>query len=256
MLSQATLRHRRQGELYFRWRGGEILRIEGFADAVFAFAVTLLVVSLEVPRTYHDLLTTMAGFVPFAISFAMLFWLWYQHYLFYRRYALGDVTTTLLTAGLLFVVLFYVYPLKFLWTVLTRLVLGGGLEVALPGGGTGTMIERPQVAGLMAVFSAGYTAVFVVFAAMYHHAWRRRQFLELSPLEEFMTRAHRTESLLMVLVGLVSLSGALLGGRLTVLSYLSYWAIGPLQWLYWSRVDRARRPLIAAVATEAGFTAA
>ena len=27
----------------FRWRGGEISRIEGFSDAVFAFAVTLLV---------------------------------------------------------------------------------------------------------------------------------------------------------------------------------------------------------------------
>jgi hypothetical protein len=32
----------------FRWRGHEITRIEGLSDAVFAFAVTLLVVSLEV----------------------------------------------------------------------------------------------------------------------------------------------------------------------------------------------------------------
>ena len=32
----------------FRWRGGEVSRLEGLSDAVFAFAVTLLVVSLEV----------------------------------------------------------------------------------------------------------------------------------------------------------------------------------------------------------------
>jgi len=31
-------------DLAFRWRGGEISRLEGLSDAVFAFAVTLLVV--------------------------------------------------------------------------------------------------------------------------------------------------------------------------------------------------------------------
>jgi hypothetical protein len=34
-------------EPHFRWRGGEITRLEGFTDAVFAFAVTLLVYSLN-----------------------------------------------------------------------------------------------------------------------------------------------------------------------------------------------------------------
>ena len=51
----------------FRWRGGEISRIEGFSDAVFAFAVTLMVVSLEVPRTFHELKETMQGFLAFAV---------------------------------------------------------------------------------------------------------------------------------------------------------------------------------------------
>ena len=36
----------------FRWRGQEITRIEGLSDAVFAFAITLPVVSLEVPKTF------------------------------------------------------------------------------------------------------------------------------------------------------------------------------------------------------------
>lgn len=60
----------------FRWRGGEISRLEGLSDAVFAFAVTLLVVSLEVPETFNELLRVLRGFFAFAVCFSILFWVW------------------------------------------------------------------------------------------------------------------------------------------------------------------------------------
>jgi uncharacterized membrane protein len=69
----------------FRWRSHEISRIEGLSDAVFAFAVTLLVVSLEVPKTYGELMETMRGFGAFAICFALLFVVWFNQYKFFRR---------------------------------------------------------------------------------------------------------------------------------------------------------------------------
>jgi hypothetical protein len=73
----------------FRWRGGEISRLEGLSDAVFAFAVTLLVVSLEVPETFDELLRVLRGFFAFAVCFSILFWVWYDHYRFFRRYGLA-----------------------------------------------------------------------------------------------------------------------------------------------------------------------
>src|SRR5436853_5038549 len=104
----------------FRWRGGETARIEGLSDAVFAFAVTLLVVSLEVPKTFNELAVLMRGFISFAICFGLLIQVWYEQFLFFRRYNLQDKGTLWLNAFLLFVVLFYVYPLKFLFSFLVN----------------------------------------------------------------------------------------------------------------------------------------
>ena len=46
LASEFPSEHRRGllPELYFRWRGGEITRLEAFCDVVFGFALTLLVV--------------------------------------------------------------------------------------------------------------------------------------------------------------------------------------------------------------------
>ena len=71
-------------------RRSETSRLEGFSDAVFAFALTLLVVSLQVPSSYDELVHTLRSFVAFAPSFAALIWIWYLHREFFRRYGLGD----------------------------------------------------------------------------------------------------------------------------------------------------------------------
>ncbi len=111
-------------EKYFRWRAGDISRPEAFCDVVFGFALTLLVVSLEVPHNYAQLMTAMRGFVPFAVCFAQLIMIWRAHYQFSRRYGLEDPYTMILNFLLLFLVLFYVYPLKFVFTLLFSEVMG------------------------------------------------------------------------------------------------------------------------------------
>src|ERR1700744_343122 len=104
----------------FHWRGLEITRFEGLSDAVFGFAVTLLIVSLEVPKTFSELEATLHGFFAFAICFVLLMLIWFQQYIFFRRYGLQDTWTIVLNAALLFMVLFYIYPLKFLFNLLVN----------------------------------------------------------------------------------------------------------------------------------------
>lgn len=208
----------------FRWRSHEISRIEGLSDAVFAFAVTLLVVSLEVPKTYGDLMETMRGFGSFAICFALLFVVWFNQYKFFRRYGLQDNLTLVINAVLLFVVLFYVYPLKFVFSFLVDTFTGGHGEVRLPNGTVEGMVESAdQVAGLMIIFGIGYIAVFGVFALLYWHAYRKRQVLELNDLEVFDTRTDIRESLLNVAIGTTSMVIAVVaGGRLAGIAGMTY----------------------------------
>ena len=190
----------------FRWRSHEPSRIEGLSDAVFGFAVTLLVVSLEVPKTFAELTETMRGFGAFAISFTLLIVVWYTQYKFFRRYALQDNFTVLLNAALLFVVLFYVYPLKFVFTFLISMFTGHKGDVRLPDGSTISMLESAdQVASLMVIFSIGYMAVFGLFILMYLHAYRKREQLELNELEVFDTRTDIRENALNVGIAAVSI---------------------------------------------------
>jgi len=109
----------------FRWRGTEMTRAEAFSDAVFAFAVTLLVVALEVPHSFSDLMQAVRGFGGFAVCFALLVLVWSKHTDYFRRYGLQTTWSIFLNCSLLFLVLFYVYPLKFLFGLLFGMMLHG-----------------------------------------------------------------------------------------------------------------------------------
>jgi uncharacterized membrane protein len=233
----------------FRWRGNEITRIEGFSDAVFAFAVTLLVVSLEVPQTFNELLSAMRGFIAFAICFGLLASIWYYHYVFFRRYGLQDRYTILLNTILLFVVLFYVYPLKFVFTLLINQMLGD-TTVQLPNGAIEPMIETNQGALLFVIYGVGYIAISLVFALMYYHAYRQREQLELTELEVLDTLTSMRALLLDCGVGALSIAIALIGGEgYTALAGFTYFLIGIERSIYGFIRGRQRRKLEARFAS-------
>jgi uncharacterized membrane protein len=58
-------------------------RIEGFSDAAFALALTLLLIFEGVPRSHAELMRVVHGIPSFACCFALLFWIWFEHNRFF-----------------------------------------------------------------------------------------------------------------------------------------------------------------------------
>ena len=54
--------------------------------------------------------------MPFAATFALVCWIWFEHYAFFRKFDAEDALTIFLNCVLLFLVLFFVYPLKFVFS--------------------------------------------------------------------------------------------------------------------------------------------
>ncbi len=142
----------------------DVSRLEGFSDAVFALSATLLVVSLEVPNSFEEMFEELKGFLAFGFTFFALMLIWYTHNRFFRRFGLQDGVTIFLNACLLFVILFYVYPLKFLADSLVAWVTGWGNRP--------TVQSYEELSTLFILYSLAFTWVFLMFSLLYAHAFR------------------------------------------------------------------------------------
>lgn len=201
-------------------RHREVSRLEAFSDAVFGFALTLLVVSLDTPKDLAGLRNLVAGFLPFGLTFAMVSWIWYQHNLFFRRYGMQDAWTAALNCMLLFVVLFYVFPLKYL-----TLTLVGPITMD-----PASLPPRSELRGpyVLAVYSTGVLAIFGIFVLLHLHAWRRRVQLELTELEQIVLRYGMRGHLVSAGLAVVSLVLVWLFPTETHYAGLVYALMGPL----------------------------
>lgn len=213
--------------------GREVSRVEGFSDAVFGFALTLLVVSLEVPESFEDMKAILSGFVPFGLMFALICWIWYEHYAFFRKYDAEDPLTITLNCVLLFIVLFFVYPLKFVFANVVKLFTGQR-SAFFDMSATDNRL-------LLTVYSVGFVGIMLVFVLLYWNVYRKRAFLKLTNEETFDARAGVRTHALSMGVGLVSIVLALT----LPLDYFwiagpVYGMQGPIHWANGVSIARAR----------------
>lgn len=209
MIRNRLIEHYERAGRAKNFRNREISRLEGLSDAVFGFAITLLIVSLEVPKTSGELIETMRGFIAFAFTFFILFTIWHRQFQYFRRYGLEDNVAIALNGALLFVVLFFVYPLKFLATYLVGRLMGGSRLVTLDNGVTERIVNPEHMPWLFGIYGLGFAAVFTVFALLYRHALSKRDELSLTEVEVFEARhSVKLFSLIAALGVLIGLSGS------------------------------------------------
>lgn len=242
--------------LSYTVRRDEPTRIEGFSDAVFGFTLALLAFSLDVPSSIEQLRAlVVAQLVPTLAAFALMCWIWAEHNSFFRQFGLQDSTTIVLNCALLFLVVFYAYPLKFMAVFLWGLIASGfgwtGILSALGSSGSLNFGGADSTGGiaLMAIYNTGFITLFAIFAALYSHALKQKDVLALDEIELFEARAGRRVHLISVAIGLLSMAVlavlALAAPALAGLAGLVYMVMGPAHGIHGARYAKARATLMA-----------
>lgn len=197
-------------------------RLEAFSDAVFAFSATLLVVSLEVPDNFPQLITELQGFIAFGIRFGVLITLWTVHHAFFRRFQIADGMTVFLNACLLFVILFYVYPMKFL----TEAIVSPFIRGTTPGLG---MSGYQDLSLMFTLYSLGFVAIFLCVVLMYRHVYRKHRALNLSSSQKREALFYTRHYGIFIGVGMLSILLSLLQIGIQIgLPGFVYMILGPL----------------------------
>ncbi len=204
----------------FSHRGTDFLRIEALSDAVFAFSISLLVASLEVPQTFAELKIIAKGAIPFFATVALIFLFWYQQYIFFRRYGLNDLFTILLNLAYLSVILFYVYPLKFLFYLLISAWSGINLFPEATEKGL-VVLSSGDFPQLVMLFSIGYFLIWIIIYLLYSRVLKLSERFAFNRYEMLFTLKEARGALWNALIGLFALAMAWLNfERLAGICYL------------------------------------
>ena len=236
----------------FRYRGISSSRLEGLTDAVFGFAITLLVVSLEVPETFIELQTSMYGFLGFILATAVIFMFWNDHYQFFLRYGLEDPKTKFLNFVFLFLILFYVYPLKFLFNILgtgfflkiSQLfeVNSEAFHLKLSEFKETMSLSQGEWFSLFLSYGIGLILLYLIFILLYKNALKFSKELELNEMEIFETKASLYGYLVMMIIPILSLFILFLAPiKYQYFAGMIYCSFGIIVPVYFSITDKKRK---------------
>ncbi len=220
----------------FYFRGQNTTRLETFIDAAFAFAITMLVISVgDIPETYSELILALKGTPSFLASFAAVAMFWIGHRKWSRRYGLEDPVSILLSLSLIFVMLVYVYPLRLMFSALFSWISAGWLPSEF------IISHYEELLGLFIIYGIGLALMSLIIALLYRHAHSKKELL-LTEIETIITKSEIASNYILSVSGLLSACFAwLMPPQIAVFAGFIYMALPILMPInaakYYKKVD-------------------
>lgn len=183
----------------FRLRGEAISRLETLVDAAFAFALSMLVVSVgAVPKSVPELFDALLRAPTFAASFTIMALFWSAHNRWSRRYGLDDAGSTVLSLVFMCVMLIWVYPQRMILSSAAWFMSNHALPLEFE------IQTARELEHCFAVYSAGFGVLSFLILLLHRHALRSADALQLDAIERLRTREELAGSLVAVVVACIS----------------------------------------------------
>ena len=165
-----------------RLRGRDMTRLETLTDASFAFAITMLVISIgTIPSNLKELVDALKVIPAFLFAFAIICLFWSAHRDWSRYYGIENIYSRLITFGLIFTVLVYMYPLRLMASSFMNFLSGGFLPTEF------LIADVREVPKLFVIYGIGFTIISSIFVLLYYHAWKKSDSLNLNNKEKVFT---------------------------------------------------------------------
>ena len=152
----------------------------------------------EIPKNYPELILALKEIPSFLCSFFIIMIFWYGHRTWSRRYGLEDGATIMISIGLIFVLLVYIYPLRLMFSALFSWISGGRMPSRF------ALNDYDELTGLFIIYGIGLTAMASLMSLLYLRARSAGDKLKLNKLEILKTNLEITSYFTVSLTGLVS----------------------------------------------------
>jgi len=186
----------REHDPRIHYRGENPSRLDNLTDGVFGIAITLLIFNLSNPNSFEDLITFTKTLPAFLISIGFLVMIWKEHLRFSEIYTLQDIVLVIYNTLFIALIIFYVYPLRFLTLFLTNFFFDTNIDVRIKGS---------QVPELMIYYGFIAFALYFILFLFYHRAHQLRDKIKLNEFEVLYTRLQRKRFILMFAIPLLSI---------------------------------------------------
>lgn len=231
---RSDINKNRQHDPRIVYRGTGASRLDNLTDAVFGIAITLLIFNLANPNSFGDLLTFTKTLPAFLISISFIVMIWNEHLKFSEIYTLNDARLTVLNTLFIALVIFYVYPLRFLTLFLTNYFFHTDIAVN---------IQSDHVPYLMIYYGFVAFALYFVLYLFYRRADQLKKELTLNDFEVFYTQAQKERLLIMFVVPILSIALTLIVNQVSfiwasVIGGVTYCLYTPLIIFWYKKFER------------------